>query len=113
MAVADARNAIFAPAIGARPRMVMRKRLPRSATGTVIFPDSSPLTFRKIRTPALPIFLASTILFEADVFRGLKSGHEVEPRRELFLILSSTVSASHQWQRACTVTHLQKPLHAG
>src|SRR5882724_7802986 len=82
MAVADACNAIFAPAIGARARMVMRKKLPRCATGTVIFPDSSPLTFRKIRPPALPIFLACTIIFEPDVFSGLKSGHEFEPRRE-------------------------------
>src|SRR5438477_3969987 len=79
--VADSRDAVFAPSIGARTRLLVRKRFPRGPARAVIFTDRSPLTFRKIGPPALPIFLAGAIVFQADIFGGLKSRHERDPRR--------------------------------
>src|SRR3990172_7235454 len=60
-------DAVFAPAICAGARMVMRKVVPGISRIAVILPHSSPLPLTKIRTPALPVF---TILNQAFVLDG-------------------------------------------
>src|ERR1700736_1681019 len=52
--VADAQQAIFAPTICPRTRLIVRKRVPGRATGRVIFAHGSPLALAEIRPPAVP-----------------------------------------------------------
>src|SRR4029077_20042512 len=82
MAIADSRDAIFAPTISARASVVVRKKLPGGAARAVVFAHSSPLPLRKIRPPTLPILLARAIVLQAEVFSGLKPWHELSPHEE-------------------------------
>src|SRR5260370_37765504 len=75
MAVADAGNAVLAPAVGARARMVVRKVFPRRSVRAVILADCAPLPLGEVRSPALPMNLPQPGLFETLIFRGLNSGH--------------------------------------
>src|SRR5215469_12642892 len=68
MAVADAADSVFAPAISTRTGMVMRKVFPGSAVGAVIFADRAPLALGKIRSPALPVLLAQASFLKTLVF---------------------------------------------
>src|ERR1700756_5400050 len=58
MAIADTSNSIFAPPVGTRPRMVMRKIVPRIPICAVVFADRSPLPRGEIRPPALPMHVS-------------------------------------------------------
>ena len=57
MAVAEAADAVFAPAIGARARVIVREIIPGVAVRAVVFANRAPLAFGKIRPPALPMDL--------------------------------------------------------
>ena len=63
MAVANAANAVFTPAIGAAIGMVEGKIVPGGAIGAVIFADGAPLAVGEIGSPALPVFGAQTGFF--------------------------------------------------
>ena len=76
MTVADSCNAVFAPAISARARVVVREIFPSRAVRAVIFADRAPLALGKVGTPALPVFLARARFFEAAVFCSWDSWHE-------------------------------------
>ena len=68
MIVADAEDAIFAPAIGLRSGVVMRKVIPSRAIGGIVFAHRAPLTLRKIGSPASPMLGALRGLIESFPF---------------------------------------------
>src|SRR5215469_11920781 len=75
VAVADSPDAVFAPAIRARARMVVRKIFPRGAVPAVVFANRAPLALGKVGPPTLPILLVRASLFEAAVFYRRDSRH--------------------------------------
>ncbi len=77
MAIAEASDAIFSPAVCARTSVIVGKKLPCRTARTVILADGAPLPLGKVRPPTLPIALSGAIFFEATVLGGLKSGHEL------------------------------------
>src|SRR5271169_5409293 len=75
MAVGNPTDAIFPPTVGARVRLLEREKLPRCASGAVVFAHRPPLALGKIRAPAFPVLLLEAGFFQAAVFRGQESGH--------------------------------------
>ena len=55
LAVAEAGQAVLAPAVGLGAGVVMRQVVPRLAVGAVILPDRAPLALAQIRTPRIPV----------------------------------------------------------
>ena len=55
LAVAEAGQAVFAPAVGPGAGVVMGQVVPRLAVGAVILPDRAPLALAQIRTPRIPV----------------------------------------------------------
>jgi hypothetical protein len=55
MAIANATQSVFRPAIGPRTRMIVREITPSVAGRTVVFADSAPGSLGKIRPPAFPV----------------------------------------------------------
>jgi hypothetical protein len=55
MAVAEAGDAVFTPAIGAGASLVVSKIVPSVAVCAVVLANRSPLAFGKVRTPPLPV----------------------------------------------------------
>ena len=64
LAIANAQQTIFTPAIGSTASLVVRELLPGIAVLGVIFPDRSPLSLGQIRPPALPVALARPAFVE-------------------------------------------------
>src|SRR5271156_30580 len=54
LVIADPGEAILAPVIGARSRLVMGKVVPCIPIGTVVLADRAPLPLAKIRSPFSP-----------------------------------------------------------
>src|SRR5277367_982051 len=79
MAIRDAANAVFAPAVGARPCVIVREIFPSGPARAVVFAYRTPLALGEIRSPALPVFFACSVFLEPLVFRRLASGHGLEP----------------------------------
>src|SRR5215472_817164 len=75
VAVADSADAVFAPAIRARARMVVGEIFPRGAVAAVVFPNRAPLALGKVGSPALPMLLVRAALFEAAIFDSWDSWH--------------------------------------
>ncbi len=76
MAVRDAAESVFAPAIRTRARLVMRKIIPSRAVLAIVFAHRAPLAFAEIRPPALPVALAVARFLEPLLFsaqNGLSS----------------------------------------
>ncbi len=67
--VADAGDAVFAPAISPAARIVMRKIIPRRAARRIIFAHRAPLPFGKIRAEKFPLHFAGMIFREPLFFR--------------------------------------------
>src|SRR5260370_9436017 len=68
-------DTVFAPAVSARTRVVVRKKFPGCAAQAVILANRSPLPLGEVGPPALPMLLAGARIFEPAVFRGLDSWH--------------------------------------
>jgi hypothetical protein len=68
--VAVTRQPIFVPAVRAAACVVMREVIPRVAAGAVIFADCSPRTLGQIRSPVLPVGLASRAGAQTKMFGG-------------------------------------------
>ena len=66
LAVAPSEKAIFAPPVNAAARVVVRKIVPGVSVSGVVFANRSPLAFRQVRAPALPVPLTPAILGQAD-----------------------------------------------
>src|SRR5258707_15805093 len=54
MAVAVSRQPVFAPAIGARARMLMRKIIPRFTRGAIVLADGPPRALAHVWPPDSP-----------------------------------------------------------
>src|SRR5207247_6493085 len=52
--VADAQQAIFAPAVRPRTSVIVRKGPPRVAAGGIVLTHGAPLPFGQVRAPAPP-----------------------------------------------------------
>src|SRR5215472_2040101 len=93
VAVADSSDAVFAPAICARARMVVREVFPRRAVQAVIFANRAPLALGEVRSPALPILLVRASFFEAAVFGSRYSWHGAMPlkRKALAMVAFSVL----------------------
>ena len=72
MVVAEAGEAILAPVIGARPRLVMAEIIPGIAVLAVIFAYRAPLTLAEIRSPQPPRYFALLCFAEAQFFGGIR-----------------------------------------
>src|SRR5262249_8036543 len=68
MIVTEPCQTVFAPAIGPGAGMVMRKKVPRGAVGTVVFAHRPPLTFGEVRPPPPPVCRALLGLLESYGF---------------------------------------------
>ncbi len=77
LAIADAQEAVLAPAIGAAAGVIVREIIPALAGGRVILADRPPLPLGKIRTPPLPIGLAAMGLLQALLFGRHESQYRV------------------------------------
>ena len=80
--VADAGDAVFAPAVGARARVVVREILPRRAVRAVILAHGSPLALAEVRSPALPMDLA-LLRFQQSFFFA-RHGRVILPDQPTF-----------------------------
>ena len=89
--VADPRDAVLAPAVGARPRLVVREVAPRVPAGAVVLAHRPPLALAQVRAPGLPRDLPRARFLEPAVLgrlgrrrRGLherESGRRRAPRQ--------------------------------
>src|SRR5512147_2391509 len=70
VAVADAGDAVLAPAIGARAGVVVREELPGVAPGAVVLAHRAPGAVADVRPPALSVHLARLGLAQAMLFGG-------------------------------------------
>ena len=70
LVVGDAGQAVLAPAIGARARLVVGEVVPGVAAFAVVLADGAPLAFAEVRPPFLPGDLSLPSLFQSIVFRG-------------------------------------------
>ena len=113
MAVRDATDAVFSPAVGARMGLVEGKGFPRGTVSAVVLADRTPLAVGKVGSPAFPVFFALAGFFEAMIFGGEESGHvrgslgirEYRPKRVTRKNLSShhcRTLSSREW-RDCRV----------
>src|ERR1700689_122699 len=66
-AITDAGNAIFIPAVGPRPGVIVRKVVPGIAVGAVVLAHRAPCPLAQIWSPALPMPLTITDLGEPDL----------------------------------------------
>ena len=70
LVVGDAGQAVFAPAIGARARLIVGEIIPGVAAFAVVFADRAPLALAEVRPPFFPGSLAVAGGFEAEMFGG-------------------------------------------
>ena len=79
--VADPRQPVLAPAIGARACLLMRQRTPGIAVAAVILPHRPPLALGEIRAPQGPCALAPRLLGDAAAFGpAVELAHADSPR---------------------------------
>src|SRR5262249_1154516 len=67
MAIRNASDAVFAPAVSARAGMIMREIVPGRAVGAVVLADRAPLALGKIGSPPFPVHLARARLFKPSM----------------------------------------------
>ena len=53
--IAEPGQAVFAPAVGARARVIVWEVVPGLAVGTVVLADGAPLAFADVGTPEVPV----------------------------------------------------------
>ena len=56
--VGNSRQPVFTPAVGARPRLIMREIVPSIAIFAVVFTNRAPLPLTEVRAPFLPLSFA-------------------------------------------------------
>jgi hypothetical protein len=66
--IAEAANAVFAPAIRAAARVIVRQIFPGVAVSAVILTHGAPLSFAQVRAPEFPTGGAEAILAQAGLF---------------------------------------------
>ncbi len=70
LVVADAGDAVLAPAVGARARVIVRQVLPRGPVGAVVLAHRAPLPLGQIRAPQAPRAPCPRVLRQSLFFRG-------------------------------------------
>ena len=78
--VADAREAVLVPAVGARTGVVVREVAPRVAVGAVVLAHGSPAALAQVRPPAPP---GRAAVRHLEKTRPLGAGCLASPRRRL------------------------------
>src|SRR5207253_946746 len=78
LAVADAGEAVLAPAVSPAAGLVVREVFPGGTVGTVVLADGAPLPLAEVRPPTPPGLVALAVLFQA-----LLLGARVTHRRRL------------------------------
>jgi hypothetical protein len=68
LAVGEAGQAVFAPSICARPRLIVGEEVPGVAVFAVILAHGPPLPFAQIRSPLLPLNLLFSRFIKALLF---------------------------------------------
>ena len=68
--VADCRQAVLVPAVGARPGLIVRQVVPRLAVRAVVLTDRAPAPVADVGAPSLPVGGAGAGVFEPAVFGG-------------------------------------------
>src|SRR5581483_6168906 len=66
----NARDAVLAPAVGARAGMIMREEIPGVTARAVVLAHGAPLAFAEVRSPLLPRDGACPRFFEPTLFSG-------------------------------------------
>src|SRR6266700_4342171 len=108
MPVGNAHDSVFAPTIGARSGMIMRKEIPSRAVRAVVFADSAPLPLGQIWSPALPMDFALACFFQTFFFSVhdhslfcvlLRSAHGSATSKRLFCYKSSGPEMPVAWTR--------------
>ncbi len=69
MVITNAQQSIFRPAISPRPRMIVRKVLPRFAVRAVVFANRAPCPLGQVGSPTPPVFLSFIRFNQALPFR--------------------------------------------
>ncbi len=100
LAIGDAQEPVFAPAVGARARVVVREVAPAVAVLGVVLADRAPLPLGEVRPPPLPVLVAAGVLGQtgtlgieltARTARGFPRGGSAGRRRLLGLGASRRV----------------------
>ena len=63
MAIGDAADTVFAPAVGAAARLIVRQIFPDVSIRAVVLAYRAPLAVGYLRSPAFPVQLAPALLF--------------------------------------------------
>ncbi len=88
LAIANAEQAVFAPAIGAAARMIVREIRPATPIRGVVFAHGAPLPLGKIRAPALPVLLAPGIFSEPFALgAAICRGHQLLPSSTMMFLI--------------------------
>jgi hypothetical protein len=77
LVVTETGDAVLAPAIGARARMVVRKVIPGLAFGAVVLAHRAPLPFAQVRAPSTPRRLAVAGFLQSCFLGGHGVRHSV------------------------------------
>src|SRR5207244_10250932 len=73
--VGDSGDAVLAPAVRARARVIVRKGVPGRAAGAVVLPDGAPLPLGEIRAPPPPVSRPLPSFLESQLFACHRTLH--------------------------------------
>src|SRR5207244_10734754 len=87
--VADAHQAVFAPAVRTAARMIVGKIIPAGSIRRIIFAHSAPLPLGKIGSPALPVLGTARVLGKPLQFGAttLRPGHQWFPSTTMMFLI--------------------------
>ena len=68
MAVGDAGNSVFVPAVSARAGVIVRKKFPGVAVSAVVLANGAPGSLAKIWAPAFPVLFALAGFLQTNLF---------------------------------------------
>src|SRR6185503_175131 len=98
--VAEAEQAVVAPAVRAEVRVVEGKIIPGVAARGIVLANGPPLALAEVRAPAAP-FRSFACFFEAELLRGSKLGHQFTGTRQRPLVhgipLQQSLETVHVW----------------
>src|SRR5581483_1558364 len=95
-AVGNPGDAVLAPAVSLRARVVVRQVIPRRPARAVILAHGSPLPFGQVRPPAFPVCFAVAGLLKSLLFSGHDGAFLLNERWDCWLVGTSS-NRSRQW----------------
>src|SRR5207248_1262564 len=72
LAVADAQQPVFPPAIRPAASVIVGEVIPAIAVGGIILADRAPLPLGQVRSPPLPVFLPPRVLAKTLMFGRIR-----------------------------------------